>query len=102
MEEEVPGLCCDGFTLDYVDHCDICPKCGWEDWYECHDQPDDVVRPNYTSLNTARDIVRRFGPAAAHQVNRAKGMTAGEVESMSAEELSRLKTPREEVDDHHA
>lgn len=84
-------VCCGAYSLDCVDQCDICPECGWEDWYECHDMPDRVIRPNYISLNDARSICAQYGPGAACAVNRAKGLTRAELESMSAEERAQLK-----------
>lgn len=84
-------MCCEGFTLDDVDVCDVCTRCGWQDWYECHDSPDQEVRPNYLSLNRAREILRRWGPSAACQANRARGLSFERLERMSAEELSALK-----------
>jgi hypothetical protein len=83
---------CGQFTLDSVDQCDICPQCSWEDWYECHDLPDKEVRPNYSSLNRAREIVRRFGPAAFVAANEKDGPTIEEFEAMSREELAALPT----------
>lgn len=94
--------CCGAFTLNAVDVCNICPECGWEDWYECHDEPNTAKRPNRIGLCSARDIFRRFGPGAVFQINRAGGLTIQQVEAMSVEERARLKTPREEVDADHA
>lgn len=84
-------VCRGDYTLDVVDECDVCPKRGWEDWYECHDAPDRVTRPNYISLNDARSICARYGQGAACAVNRAKGLRRAELDSMSAEELAQLK-----------
>ncbi|MFG0243740.1 MAG: CPCC family cysteine-rich protein [Phycisphaerales bacterium JB054] len=84
-------VCCGEFTLDIVDECDVCPECGWEDMYECNESPDRVIRPNYISLNDARSICAKYGAGAACAVNRAKGMTRAELESMSTEQRSQLK-----------
>lgn len=92
-------VCCSRFTLNGVDHCEICGDCGWEDWYECHDAPDQVIRPNYVSLNQAKDIVERFGTAAVSQTNKAGGLSIEMIEKMSPNELARLKTIREEIED---
>ncbi|MFN0011364.1 MAG: CPCC family cysteine-rich protein [Phycisphaerales bacterium] len=82
--------CCGGFTLDSVDCCDICPECGWEDWYESHDAPDQVVRPNYISLNVARSLVQRFGVGAAASANGSHGIAVGDIERMSPDEIAKL------------
>jgi hypothetical protein len=83
---------CGQFTLDMVDQCDICSQCGWEDWYECHDLPDKEVRPNYSSLNRAREVIRRFGPPAYVAINQKDGPTTEELEAMSSRELAALPT----------
>ena len=85
-------VCCFEFTLGVVDECDICGNCGWEDWYECHDDPKAVIRPNYISLQVARNLYARFGAGAACAANRAKGLTITELESMTEHELRALKT----------
>lgn len=85
-------LCCDAYTLDSVDCCDICPCCGWEDWYECHDSPDDQIPPNRLSLNEARRIVAVFGPAACTHVNQAGGLSVSDLERMPPSERAELKS----------
>ena len=62
-------VCCGAFTLDTVDECDICPECGWGDWYECLDSPNDEVRPNYISLAAAQSLCMRFGAGACSEAN---------------------------------
>ena len=97
---EVPGSgakkfqcrCCDQFTLDVVDECDVCGNCGWEDWYECHDRPTEIIRPNYLSLTTARTVVARFGPAASCNANRAGGLSVEALEKLSPKDLAALKS----------
>lgn len=86
-------LCCDAYTLDAVDSCDICRRCGWEDWYECHDSPDEKIQPNRLSLNEARRIASEYCPAACAHVNRAGGPSVSDLEQMSPAELSQLKSP---------
>lgn len=83
---------CRQFTLECVDECDICPQCGWEDWYECHDAPDKEVRPNYSSLNRAREIIQRFGPAAYVALKKKEGPSIQELEAMSPEQRAALPT----------
>jgi hypothetical protein len=90
--------CCEKFTLDDVDYCDVCPECGWEDWYECHDSPGQVIRPNYLSLDQARDLVLRFGVAASSEANRAGGLSIEEIERASPVERAKFRTARERVE----
>jgi hypothetical protein len=96
--QDLPGgrrfecVCCGQYTLERVDECDICGKCGWEDWYECHDSAGEVIRPNYVSLTVAREVVKRFGPAALCSVNRARGVTIEDLAAMSREQLQSLQT----------
>lgn len=85
-------LCCSAYTLDVVDECDTCSLCGWEDWYECHDSPDEEIRPNRLSLNEARRIVTRYGAAACSHLNRAGGMTIADLDRLSPEEVASLKS----------
>jgi hypothetical protein len=96
--QDLPGgrrfecVCCGQYTLERVDECDICGNCGWEDWYECHDSAGEVIRPNYVSLTVAREVVKRFGPAALCSVNRASGVTIEDLAAMSREQLQSLQT----------
>lgn len=85
-------LCCSEYSLDSVEKYDICARCGWEDCPESNNAPSQDVSPNYVSLNAARSIVQRFGPAAACHVNRAGGLTLLDLESMSAEQIAALKS----------
>jgi hypothetical protein len=84
-------VCCGRYTLHNVDYCDICPRCGWEDWYECHDEPDREIRPNYVSLNAARRLVQEYGVGVACQVN-MRNVSVDELKQMTAEELAALKS----------
>lgn len=84
-------LCCGAFSLSSVDNCETCRRCGWEDWYECHDRPNDPIRPNYISLTDARSIVAKYGPGAAFQVNRARGLARSELEAMTPSQIANLK-----------
>jgi hypothetical protein len=88
-------VCCGMYTLSSVDTCDICPDCGWEDWYECHDAPSEVVRPNYISLNDARSVLALFGPAACCEANQSGHISIHDIERMSPSELATLKTMRQ-------
>ncbi len=90
-------VCCGRFTLEYVDECDVCGHCGWEDWYECHESPLEVVRPNYISLSQAREALRRFGPGAVRRLNRARGLPPGELERLSPEQVRSFRTLDEEM-----
>jgi hypothetical protein len=83
-------VCCGQFILDRIDECDICENCGWEDWYECHDSPAEVIRPNYVSLDQARRMVAEQGPLATRLVNRAGGMAADEAVRLSRAELDAI------------
>lgn len=85
-------LCCDAYTLDAVDCCDICPRCGWEDWYECHDSPDEKIPPNRLSLNEARRVVAAYGGAACTHANQSGGLSLSDLERMSPAERSELKS----------
>jgi hypothetical protein len=93
-------VCCGAYTLDSVDWCDICSRCGWEDWHEYNDAPDQCLRPNYVSLNTLRSVIQRFGYGAACHVNRARGLTVADLEAMSQAQLATLRTYEEE--DQHS
>ncbi|MCW5776625.1 MAG: hypothetical protein KIS87_09320 [Phycisphaeraceae bacterium] len=85
-------MCCGAFSLDDVDYCNICPHCGWEDWYECHDAPGEVIRPNRVSLHEARQIVAKYGATACAHVNCAGGLSIADLERMTSVEVSALKS----------
>ena len=87
-------LCCGGYTLRCVDCCEICPHCGWEDWYECHDAPEEAIRPNRLSLGDARRLVERFGPVVASDANQDGGPSIEDIERMSPGERGELNTLR--------
>lgn len=92
--------CCGQFTLDEVDMCDVCSECGWEDWYECLDNPSQAIRPNRISLNDARSLVARFGAGACCEVNWTPGKKPKDIERMPASLRTTLKTARERVSGH--
>lgn len=94
-----PCLCCGAVSLDEpgdASLCEICGQCGWDHWYECHESPDAIIQPNYVSLRTLQDVVRRFGAAAACQINMAGGLTVEDLEAMTAAQLASLKTHEQE------
>ncbi|NUQ53571.1 MAG: hypothetical protein HUU19_12850 [Phycisphaerales bacterium] len=89
-------LCCEQFTLDEAGCCCDCMRCGWCDDPDGNNYPTERHSPNYRSLTELRDIVRRFGFGAACGANRAGGIRAAELERMTANELSKLRTWEEE------
>lgn len=93
-------VCCGQFTLETVDACAICTECGWEDWYECLDNPSQKILPNRVSLDVARSLVQRFGPGAACEVGWATNplKRIAEVEAMPQSEYSKLQTARQRVE----
>lgn len=94
-------VCCGEYTLDVVDECDICSNCGWEDWYQCHDEPDQRISPNGISLNAAKAICAKFGPGACCEANWVLGSNRlHELDAMKPDEIKRLKTAKERVEGH--
>lgn len=93
-------VCCGQFTLESVDSCAICTECGWEDWYECLDNPSRKILPNRVSLDVARSLVQRFGPGAACEVGWATNplKRIAEIEAMPQSEYSKLQTARQRVE----
>lgn len=100
-QKQFQCVCCGQYTLNSADACAVCSQCGWEDWYECHDEPAATIRPNNISLEAARSLVQRFGPGACCEANWRGGMKRiPEIETMTPDELATLKTAQNRVQQH--
>ena len=53
--------CCDQETLESRNENDICPICGWEDYWWDSSHPDELPTFNWVTLTQAREMFRRTG-----------------------------------------
>lgn len=94
-------VCCGSFTLSDVGLCGVCTECGWEDWHECNEAPDEIISPNCVSLNDARSVFLRFGAGACCEVNFSSldaTEKIKEIESMPLAVRASLRTARQRTE----
>ena len=87
-------VCCGELMLDKPSDSysyEICGNCGWEHCPMCYEKSGEIHRPNYISLDEAKEIVGLYGPGASTQINMARGLSRSKVESMSDSERATLK-----------